>query len=203
VTESAGRVRVFALIVAAGRSRRFGSVKQLYEHDGQTMLERVIEAVVAGRPDGVVVVTRSDVSEVIRKRVGDRVVWEHNDDPAAEMIDSVRKGLVALGDAFSPSGTDGVLVCPGDLIRLTSADVARCVGACREHPDRVIVATHGGRRGHPLVFPFDLCPFVQSNACDGGLRSLPRHCADRILEVECVSVGVLHDVDRPEDLPDQ
>jgi molybdenum cofactor cytidylyltransferase len=93
-----------------------------------------------------------------------------------------------------------VLVCPGDLPALTANDVDVCIAAFRRHSDRIVVAVRAGRRGHPIIFPAKLIPFVESSACDHGLNALPRALPKRVLEVECPSDGILHDVDTPADL---
>jgi CTP:molybdopterin cytidylyltransferase MocA len=55
------------------------------------------------------------------------------------------------------------------------------------------------RRGHPIIFPATLTPFVASPACDDGLHALPRAFPDRVTAVECRSPGVTTDVDTPDD----
>jgi CTP:molybdopterin cytidylyltransferase MocA len=49
------------------------------------------------------------------------------------------------------------------------------------------------RRGHPIIFPATLTPFVASPACDDGLHALPRAFPDRVTAVECRSPGVTTD----------
>ena len=56
---------IHAVILAAGPSLRFGkSNKLLFEVDGRPMLQRVVEAVMAGGVDKTVVVTGADYALV-------------------------------------------------------------------------------------------------------------------------------------------
>ena len=57
--------KIHAVILAAGSSRRFGKDnKLLTELDGRPMIQRVVEAVMAGGVDDTVVVTGSDYASV-------------------------------------------------------------------------------------------------------------------------------------------
>ncbi len=191
--------RIIGVIPAAGRSRRFGGEKQLHPVDGTPLLLRVLAAV-CGSCAATVLVTRQSVWDALATRVPDGVHFAAADDPDAEMIDSIRIGIAAARTRLDLGGDDGVLVCPGDLPRLAPADVACCCARFSAEPERLVVASHGGRRGHPLIFPAALCATVEGPDCDGGLRALlGRHARD-LVEVACESDGVLHDVDTRADL---
>lgn len=185
-------VRVTAIIAAAGGSRRMGVAKQLIELEGCPMLMRVAEALLASRAACVRIVTRSEIASRIEPRP--RLLIEINDDASSEMIDSVRMGLRGAGTA------DGYLVCPGDLPRMSATDVDACIGAFEADATRIVIATHRGIRGHPILFPAVDVAFVASAHCNGGLSALPRAMPERVRYVECASDGVLRDVDTPADL---
>jgi molybdenum cofactor cytidylyltransferase len=116
-----------------------------------------------------------------------------NDDPQSEMIDSIRIGLTEA------TASAGYLVCPSDAAGITAGDVRRCVDAFHETPDRIIIATHGGRRGHPMIVPATLAPVVHSVECDTGLNHLARHRAHLVREVLCDSPGTVANVNTPGD----
>ncbi|MFQ5490797.1 MAG: NTP transferase domain-containing protein, partial [Phycisphaerae bacterium] len=116
------------------------------------------------------------------------------------MIDSIRLGVKAWQNQTAINPHDGILVCPADLPTITTADFDACTAAFRRQPDRIVIGTHAGRRGHPLIFPAELIGFVKSTQCDQGLHALPRMQADRVLYVPCPSPGVTRDVDTPDDL---
>jgi len=122
-----------------------------------------------------------------------------NDDETSEMIDSIRLGLAAWSQRADVHERSGFLVCPGDHPGISTADFNACISAFRANPTRIVVATRGGRRGHPLVFPAALAVFVQSAACAGGLNAVVRERADRVTPVELTSPGVTRDVDTAED----
>jgi molybdenum cofactor cytidylyltransferase len=234
--------RVFAVIPAAGRSRRMGVAKQLLDIGGRSMLAAVVEPIAAARVAGVVVVTHSGlvgaVGEIARllgerpspyplpKREGGRagaplaeeepspyplpgregacacgcpVFVALNDDENSEMIDSVRIGLAAWRARAVVGANDGFLVCPADQPGIAAADFDACIAAFEASPRSIIVATHGGWRGHPVIFSAELVEFVMSPACDQGLRAVPAAYAARVVEVECRSGATVRDLDTPED----
>lgn len=198
--------RVFGIVPAAGRSRRMGAPKQLADVGGRPMLLAVLEPLLASRVAGVVVVTHSLIAE----RLGgllctcsdplQRVRSVINDDESSEMIDSVRLGLRFWRDSGEADSAAGFLVCPGDQPGIRTADFDACIAAFERSPERIVIATHAGRRGHPLIFPPGDAGFVESAACDTGLNALPRAFPRRVLAVECGSGAVVQDVDTPGDL---
>lgn len=191
---------VYAMVPAAGQSRRMGRAKQLIDVRGRPMLVHVLETILAADVARITLITSTAIRQSLKLPETNRVHCVINDDAMSEMIDSIRLGLRDCATAAPLRDTDAVLVCPGDLPALTANDVDVCITALRRRPDRIVIAVRAGRRGHPIIFPAELIPFVESNACDHGLNELPRALPKRVLEVECPSDGILHDVDTPADL---
>lgn len=253
--------RVFAIIPAAGRSRRMGAAKQLLAVGGRPMLRAVIESLAASTTDGIVVVTHSAIAANLasassephdtvgrslaevhrpplrhpeptniardrgaeqsgdnriggaeraaqkspqtaahgRREMAARVLIALNDDAESEMIDSIRAGLNQWERRGPLQAPDGILVTPGDKPGIAVADIDRCLAAFRADPETIVIATHNGRRGHPIIFPAALAGFVRGAACDQGLSALP-HAHPRLIRlIACDSRAVTRDVDTPED----
>ena len=204
--------RVLAIVPAAGRSRRMGQAKQLLNIGGRPMLECVVEPLLAASLQGVLVVTHSALAAQLAEKLGalgvacgepGRIAVAINDDPASEMIDSIRIGLrwwmreAAPGDRARDE--DGFLVCPADQPGLRVGDIELCVAAFRLDPTRVVIAAHEGREGHPIIFPAALAVFVESPACDGGLRELPRVHPDLVTRVDLATDAATRNINTPED----
>ncbi len=116
-----------------------------------------------------------------------------NDDPASEMIDSIRIGLRAAPAA------QGYLVCPCDAAGIIAADVQRMIAAFSASVDGIIIARHDGRRGHPVIIPATLADAVLSPECDSGLNHLARNRPNQVREVECESPGTIVNINTPDD----
>lgn len=194
------RPEVIAVVPAAGQSRRMGRCKPLIEISGEPMLLRLLRVLREGGVARQIVVANRQVAEALGDRLAAAgVVLLTNDDPHSEMIDSIRIAVGTLLASATPPA-DGVLITPADLPRLTAADVHACLLAFARDLRQAVVATHGGRRGHPLILPAAWMPELLSPALDPGLRTLLKLRVDRVREAACPTPGVLHDADRPEDL---
>ncbi len=202
MSEASASTRVLAIVPAAGRSRRMGLDKQLLDIGGQSMLAGVLDVLERSRVCSVTLVTHSGITAHIETNRFAKLSVVINDDQKSHMIDSVRMGIAAachgrVGREMAPS--DGFLILPADQPGIDAADIDRCIAVFSTDATRIVIATHGERRGHPMIFPASLEPFVRSDACDGGLNALPRTHADRVTTVPCGSPGVVRDIDTPDD----
>ena len=176
-----------------------GQPKQLLEVAGQPMLLAVLEPLIACElVASVFVVTNSLVASSLDIAETDASVVL-NDDPDAEMIDSVRQGVTELQRRHELTPDDGVLICPGDQPGLTTDDITRCCQVYLQSPTKITIASHGDKRGHPMIFPASMIPLVMSNACDAGLRALPEAQAERVVTATCAGPAVLRNVNTPDD----
>ena len=152
-----------------------------------------------GGVDGIVVVVNPDIADAVATLIGDTARLAINHRPGSEMIESIQTGLNALAEAVVPHQGDGCLVLPVDQPTVDAAAVRGCVEAFRASPERIVIASRHGRRGHPIIFPWSLADEVRGYPSTVGLNQLPRAHADRVLPVECAVDGVVLDVDTPED----
>src|SRR5262249_37449197 len=158
----------FAVVPAAGRSRRMGADKQLLDVHGRPMLRAVVENLAAAPVAGIMVVTHSKIAAALGletlPEIGAKLVRVAlNDDESSTMIDSMRIGLEALSHRRTFRDDDGYLVCPGDQPDISTADFERCIAAYRAAPDRIVIASRDGKHGHPMIFPATLAEFVKSS----------------------------------------
>jgi len=175
-----------------------GRDKQLIDVGGRPMLAIVIDAMLDGGVSEVYLVTRSEIYDALPADTRSRVIFVDNDDPTTEMIDSIRMALMALPQHVDER--DAVAVCPGDLPALAAREVRVCADAWLANPDRIVVAAHTGKRGHPIVIPAGLMTLARFVAYHKGLNMITRMYADRVLEVAVDASGVTMDVDTPADL---
>ncbi len=166
---------VWAVVLAAGASSRFGSPKQ------PLLLEPVLERVRASRVDGVVVVTGAHEVESSVPTV-DCPDWERGAGT------SLRCGLAAL-----PDEADAAVVVLGDGPDLEPRAIDRVIERWRAERDPVVAASYGGTRLHPVLLDRRIWPEIP----DEGARTL-----DAVL-VSCDDLSPPGDVDFADEVPDR
>jgi molybdenum cofactor cytidylyltransferase len=183
--------RVAAILLAAGRSRRMGSCKQLLPLGDSTVIKRCIGALVTGGAGEVVVVVSekgSGVAEAVRAYPVRVVV---NPEPEGDMASSVRAGRDALTAEVS-----GVIVSLCDYPLVAAGTITSLITEHGVSPGRIIIPCYQERRGHPLLFPRTI---LNELADDQILRDLVRREPNRIRFLGVDDPGVLIDMDTPED----
>ena len=197
--------RIAAVVLAAGRSTRMGAAnKLLAEVGGAPMVRHVLDQALASQAADVVAVTgheRARIEAALQDAVdGERCRLVHNADFAAGLSTSLHRGLAALAD-----DADGALVCLGDMPQVTAAVIDRLIAAFDPLEGRAIcLPTWGGKRGNPVLLARRFFAEVQAISGDVGARALIGEYPEAVAEVAMddlpSGLGVLEDVDTPEDL---
>ena len=187
--------RVSAILLAAGQSRRMGTVnKLLADVHGATMVARVADEVLASKVTGVYVVTGHEDDQVREALVGRALEYAHNAAYEEGLSTSLRRGIEAL-----PRDVDGAVVCLGDMPRVSPTVIDRLIEAFEQAPGDVIcVPTFRGKRGNPVLWARRYFAYMQDLRGDVGARHLIGEFSDCVHEVPMDDDGVLTDVDTPE-----
>lgn len=196
---------VAGVVLAAGTGRRMGRPKALIPLDGQPLVIRAVDALRAGgcRPLAVVVgAGAGSVRPLVPAdaQVIDNPGWEGG------MGSSV---LAALAWAHAGTGAGepppaALLVLPVDTPGIGPAVVRQMLdrwdGGGRD-PSVALVATYGGRRRNPVLLPAGTWSDVAARVHgDSGARPWLQDNPDRVINVDCTSLGDPTDLDTPDDL---
>ncbi len=185
---------ISAMVLAAGRSRRMGVQKLLLPYRGQPLIAHVVDELLGSPVDHVIVVIGKGGRPIVETLADRPVRTVTNTNPDGEMLHSVRCGLSAV-----PDEADAAMVVLGDQPGLTSDIVARLVRSFQATPRGIVVPTHEGRRGHPLLFTMRYRREILTSHEGRGLRGLLETHPHDVHELEFATVGVLEDIDRPQD----
>jgi molybdenum cofactor cytidylyltransferase len=199
VMPSPSPTRLFAVVPAAGHSRRMGRPKLLLPLGSGTVIGRMLAVLQPPAIAATVVVVRPD-DEPLRAAVAQSGAIPLLPDIAPEeMRQSVEHALRYIEQQFHPRPEEGWLLAPADHPLLEAAVVGRLICEWRASPGRIVVPIHRGRRGHPALFPFALAAEVFRLPADQGLNRLVQLHASLVWQVEVDSPSVLADLDTPED----
>jgi molybdenum cofactor cytidylyltransferase len=190
-------LRVGAVLLAAGLSRRMGAAnKLLAEVDGAPMVARCADAVLASPARPLVVVTGHEAARVRAALAGRELVFAHNPEAAAGLSASLRAGIAALGDKV-----DGALVCLGDMPWVRTEHIEALIAAFEASGGRSIcVPTFDRKRGNPVLWPARHFAEIAALGGDAGARALLDAHAGEVCYVPVADAGVTLDVDTPEAL---
>ena len=191
----------FAILPAAGRSRRMAEPKLLLDFGGRPLIDLVLQAWIDSHVDRVVVVVRSDdepLAAYCRRPQVDLVIPETE---PADMRASIEFGLDHVARHYQPSVNDAWLVAPADLPGLSFEVVNALLASYRPDSPGVLVPTVDGTRGHPALLPWSCAAQLSRLPFDVGLNSLLRDTTIQTMVREVVwhDRGVLEDMDTPQD----
>jgi CTP:molybdopterin cytidylyltransferase MocA len=184
-----------AIVLAAGRSSRFGTPKALARVGQTTFIAQILQVLVdAGIEETAVVVRPGDdriLAEVERGAPAARAVV--NPEPDEGQISSLLTGL----NAVDRDHVEGVLVMLVDMPLVTSATIRRLIDAARASAAIVVRAAYGQRPGHPVVFK--RAAFEALRKADPSVGAKAVVHTMRVEDVQVDDRGVVEDVDTPAD----
>jgi CTP:molybdopterin cytidylyltransferase MocA len=188
------RVRIAAVVLAAGRGRRAGGPKASLRIGAATFLEQTVSLMTRPGVDRVVVVLGHDAPRVRAETTL----------PAAAIVvvnaayeDGMLGSVVAGLDAAEADGADAVLLHPVDHPLVGGATVDRVVEALNAGA-AVAVPSYGGRRGHPGGFSGRAWPALRAAPPSEGARFVLASHPDWIVHV-AGDPGCVAGIDTPED----
>lgn len=181
------------IILAAGRSSRMGSTKQLLEWHGQPLIRHAVQTALASVCSPVVVVVgfaaglMRDALSGLPVHVAENSAWERG------MGTSIRTGVQAL----SAYPVHSLILTLADLPLLTPKTFDYLLQVHRETGKPIITAEYSGTVGVPVLFHRDLFGELLSLEDSQGCKGVILRHRDRSAGVACPAAGF--DLDTPEE----
>lgn len=185
---------IWAVILAAGESRRMGTQKLLLPFGDATVIESIVRTALASRVDRVLAVLGADRDAVRQKLEPLGTDFAINEDFAKGMLSSVQAGFKAL-----PADAEAAVVMLGDQPFLPARVVDAVVEAFRRSGKGIVVPAFQGHRGHPVLVSLKYRDEVLALDPTDGLRRLMHAHPEDIIEAEVEDANILRDMDVPED----
>ena len=187
--------RIAAVILTAGLSSRMGSNKLLAEWCGKALVRWTVESALASEAKPVIVVTGHEATKVEAALNGLDVHIMHNPNYTSGLSSSLKSGIAAV-----PANCDGAVVLLGDMPEIKASLIDRMIAAFSPADNRLIcIATHGHRRGNPVLWARRFFPEIETLSGDVGAKELIRVHEDVVCEIEAGDAA-LRDIDTPDAL---
>jgi molybdenum cofactor cytidylyltransferase len=184
------------ILLAAGRSTRFGADKLLHPLADGTPLALAAARNLAVALPGALAVVNADSAELARLL-----------EAAGLQVSVCPRAHEGMGASLAwgvsqTRASDGWLVALADMPFIAPATVRAVAAAVRE-PLAIAAPLAGGRRGHPVAFGRGHGPALSKLSGDTGARALLLAHPDSQRLVPCDDPGVLQDIDLPAHLAAQ
>lgn len=190
-----------AIILAAGRARRMGAIKQLLPWQGErTVLETVVGNVLASPlvDDEVRVILGAcsdQVRTVLQGTRDPRLKVLENPHHDRGMLSSIQRGIVDL-----PETSQAFMIFLGDQPLVETEIIEALIRYWQGKRPQFLLPVHQGRRGHPVLISSQYVPEIAAMGQeDGGLRKLIHRYPERVDEFAVDSHAIHIDLDYPEE----
>ncbi|PLX44319.1 MAG: hypothetical protein C0609_06040 [Deltaproteobacteria bacterium] len=187
----------YALLLAAGLSRRMGGESKLIRKFGEApIVRRAAENLLSGGVDGLFVVTGRGASKIRAALEALPITFVENPNPEAGQASSIVAGVRAL-----PPDAETVLIALGDMPKVSPRTVRLLLTAHGVSKKGLTLPLICGERGHPALLTL---PKYREQLLaltgDVGARSIFIEHEDDLLEVEAEDPGILLDIDTEDEL---
>ena len=180
----------WAIVLAAGESKRMGSPKMLLPFNGLTMIENVIANVLDSKIKNIMVVLGADREPIVKLIKTKAVNYCYNENYKDGMLSSVVCGFRNL-----PIDHSAVLVFQGDQPLITPKAINSVIEVYISSGKGIVIPVYKNKRGHPILIDRKYRDEIQKLSPDEGLRSLALKFPDDVSEVDTDDAGILRDFD--------
>ena len=185
--------RVFAVVLAAGESRRFGDTKQLASVDGEALVARAARRAAEACGDRCILVAGHDARRVVAAAANHCSFLLVNDRYREGMGTSVALAARALAQV-----ADALLIVLADQPLVSAEHLGSLVDTWSGDADEIVASRFDGVAGPPLLLPNGTFEELRSMSGDQGAKRLLDDDRFRLTTIDFDAAAV--DVDTPEDL---
>ncbi len=159
-----------------------------------TLIEQVIDTVLAAQVDEVIVVVGHE-AEKVHQVLGRRAVrFVHNPDWPKGLTSTIQAGV-----RVARNHTEGFLICLSDQPLIETRDIDCLIGAFgKVGGNQIVVPVFRGQRGNPVLFPVSFRSTILKHKEHAGCKSIILAADPGPLEVDTGNDHVVKDIDTRE-----
>ncbi|HDL18627.1 MAG TPA: nucleotidyltransferase family protein [Bacteroidetes bacterium] len=189
-------VQIPAIILAAGKSERFGAPKVLQTFAGQPFLLRIVKSLRSAGIDTILLILGHNAEKIISAL------------PEAGQINILMNkqyemgqfSSLQLGIANLPPDSSGCLLCLIDQPFLRSDTVGQLRQTGENERDKIIIPIHQNRGGHPVYLPRNLFEPITGESSSHSLRDVLQKNQNLIIRRKVADPLIVEDIDTVADL---
>jgi len=184
---------VSAVILAAGKSERFGKTKQLAALGNKTVLQCTLDNYIKSSADEVIVVLGYRYKEIQERLGNTRAKLIFNPEFETGMGSSLVEGIKHIR-----KDAEGILLALADQPFVDSTIINRLIDVFKSNVKGIIIPVYQGKRGNPVILSSAYKSELLKISGDMGGREIVKSHPEDIQEIEVDCKGILIDIDTQE-----
>ena len=195
-------MKIGALVLAAGFSKRFGRDKRIESVQGDEPMLLITIKNLARHFEEIIVVLRNNdqiIADLVLNRFqNSRIIIYH----AKNSIEGIGTSLSSTIEIVAERKWKSVFVFLGDMPYIKQETISKLKTKALTNPFNIIVPKFETETGHPVCFPNSFYKEIGSLSGDVGAKKIINSNLERVMFVKTNDRGVNLDVDTPIDLFD-
>lgn len=184
--QNKGYKMIWAIILAAGESKRMRKPKLLLPLGEKTIIETVIQNVILSKVNEILVVLGSSQDKIEQKIENLPIKIVANPHFSKGMLSSIQCGIKSI-----PENAQAVLIILGDQPSISSDIINKIIDSFKSTNKGIILPVHNNKRGHPVLIDNKYRDEFENLNPEIGLRELIHNHTEDIMEVE-LNVSNIH-----------
>ncbi|MBZ5554033.1 MAG: nucleotidyltransferase family protein [Acidobacteriia bacterium] len=185
---------IIGIILAAGESKRMGTPKALLKIGDRPFINHIANQLEAAQLDLIYAVL-GEKADLIQEVLDRNIIVIHNPNFREGQISSLRTAI----DKVQYENCDGVIVALVDHPMVSTTVVSKLIESFYQSKKRIIIPTHTGKRGHPVLYSREVFAEILEAPPDQSAKAIRLENLEETLEVEVDDPGILVDIDTPQD----
>ncbi|MBZ5536635.1 MAG: nucleotidyltransferase family protein [Acidobacteriia bacterium] len=185
---------IIGIILAAGESKRMGTPKALLKIGEHPFINHIANQLEASQLDLIYAVLGEN-ADVIQPVLARNITVIHNPNFKEGQISSLRTAI----DKVQYENCDGVIIALVDHPLISTSVVLKLIETFYQSKKRIIIPTHSGKRGHPVLYSREVFAEILEAPPDRNAKAIRLENLEETLEVEVDDPGILVDIDTPQD----
>lgn len=187
---------IAVLVLAAGKSSRMNSIKQLEKINNKTLLDITLEKIKSLYSDAIYCVLGANADKIKHEIISENIEFIENKNFESGLSSSIISGIHYFNDKLLKF--DGIFILLADQPAIESAYLESMIALFQKHKDVIVASNYGNKLGVPAIFPEKYFADLLSIKGDKGAKEFINQRKSEVLCPE--STTNFFDIDTKEDL---